>query len=81
MPTLGDLQTPGDLQTQGDLALSTMRKRPHPPSICNLRRIHMVGGLKRPENFIRGPYVDWFESYCGLKIPFRKDLEYFREMT
>ena len=54
------------------LALSTLRKRPPPPSIWNLDRTRMVGPLKRPQNLVRGPYVDWFGSYCGLKIPCRE---------
>ena len=27
----------------------------------------VVGGLKRPQNLVRGPYVDWFDFYSDFK--------------
>ena len=43
-----------------------------PPSIWNLDRNPMVGGLKRPQNLVRGAYVDWFDFYSNFKIRLNK---------
>ena len=42
----------------------------------------MVGGLKRPQNFIRGRCVDWFDFYndfkiLGLEKFFEKKIDFF----
>ena len=40
-----------------------------PPRVFDLWCHRVVGGLKRPQNLVRGVYVDWFDFYSDLKIP------------